>query len=315
MNILENKVVAVTGGCGFIGSFLLKELLNIGVSKIIIIDDCSYGNKNNINLDDERIFLNDISLNIANIDDIAIAIDGADYLFHLAAEKYNQSKNNPLSIIDSNISGTIKIAESCLRVGVKKIVFSSSLYAYGKIKTLKLGEKLTPDPHTIYGISKLAGEQIIKQYHHKAFNFNILRYFFVYGPNQFAGSGYKSVIIKNFERMLASKPPIINGDGLQTLDYSYVDDIVQGTISAMVIEDNNHIINLGSGIPITIKDLIQMMKKIANFNGDTLYREEDETAGTVRVCEIKKAKEILNYQPKINIDEGLRRTYDWLKNE
>ena len=142
----------------------------------------------------------------------------------------------------------------------------------------------------------------------------MLRYFFVYGPRQYAGLGYKSVIIKNFQRMLSGKPPIVLGDGLQALDYSFVTDIVAGTISAMVMNVHSEIINLGSGNAITINELTNKMKVIAGYSGSSIYADSDETFGTVRVCDNNKAVKLLSYDPKINIEEGLKITFAWMNN-
>ncbi len=311
-NLIDKKVV-VTGGCGFIGSFLVKKLLTLGVSKVIIIDNCSYGIKQNLPLKNDNISFHNLSLNEVSLDELTHVLRGSEFLFHLAAEKHNQSKDNPLDILNTNIIGIVKILEVCIRVKIKKVIFSSSLYAYGKLSFPKFNENHCPYPTTIYGISKLTGEYILNHYCN-FIEYNILRYFFVYGPMQYSGKGYKSVIVKNFERMVSGEPPIINGDGLQTLDYSYVDDIVDGTISAMRLNIDKQTFNIGSGIGITIKDLIEKMKIIAKFNGKTIFHDEDETVGTTRVGDVNKAIRLLKYKPKVDLNEGLERTYDWIKN-
>jgi len=312
---LKNKIIVVTGGCGFIGSFLVNKLLSLGVSKVIVIDNYKYGNKSNLPLSNNKINIYNISLESKSVCEISDIIKGTSFVFHLAAEKYNQSLDNPLNILDTNIIGMTKLIEACLEVGVEKIIFSSSVYAYGRNSLPEMKENEHPKPTTIYGISKLAGEQILANYSHKGFEYNILRYFFVYGPKQYSGMGYKSVIIKNFERMLLGKPPIIMGDGLQKLDYSYVEDIIIGTISAMTLDVDKEIINLGSGTGTSIKELVDKMQIIADFIEKPIYGKEDNTAGTVRVSDNNKAINLLEYNPQTILLGGLEKTYKWLKNE
>ena len=114
--------------------------------------------------------------------------------------------------------------------------------------------------------------------------------------------------------MLSGKSPIINGDGFQALDYSFISDIIDGTISAMTLDIHSEVINLGSGKAITINDLTNKMKIVAEYTGETIHTDSDETFGTIRVCDNKKAMKLLSFKPKIDIEEGLKITYDWLSN-
>ena len=312
---LKNKIILITGGCGFIGSFLVERLITHEVKKIIILDNQKYGREYPNFAENDKIIIHKISFDKVGIEKLVTICNGAEYLFHLAAEKYNQSRDNPLDILSTNVIGMTNLMEASLKVGVKKVVFSSSLYAYGRRNFPAMEEIENPNPNTMYGISKLAGEHILAYYNQHGFNYNALRYFFVYGPRQFSGLGYKSVIINNFQRMLSGKSPIIKGNGLQALDYSYVTDIIEGTISAMVLNVNSEVINLGSGKMITIKELTDKMKVIANFSDETIYAEPDDTHGTVRVCDNKKATKLLGYDPQIDLDKGLKLTYDWMKND
>tara|TARA_Y100000591_G_C21809047_1_gene686778 strand:- start:611 stop:1567 length:957 start_codon:yes stop_codon:yes gene_type:complete len=313
-NKLKNKTITVTGGFGFIGCFLVERLLEYNVKKIIIIDNQKYSRDNSIFRLNDKIIVHKVSLNNVSIEKLVELLKGTHFLFHLAAEKYNQSINDPLNLLKTNVIGTTALLEASLIVGIKKVVFSSSLYAYGRRNLPAMVEIEKSNPTTIYGISKLAGEHILSHYSGHGLEYNVLRYFFVYGPRQYAGLGYKSVIIKNFQRMLSGKPPIVLGDGLQALDYSFVTDIVTGTISAMVMNVRSEIINLGSGNAITINELTNKMKVIAGYSGNSIYADSDETFGTARVCDNNKAVKLLCFDPKINIDKGLKITYDWMKN-
>ena len=313
-NKLKNKTITVTGGLGFIGSFLVDRLLDYNVKKIIIIDNQKYSRDHSILILNDKITVHKVSLNNLSIEKLVKLLKGTHFLFHLAAEKYNQSIDKPLNLLKTNVIGTTALLEASIIVGIKKVVFSSSLYAYGRKNLPAMVEIEKSNPTTIYGISKLAGEHILSHYSEHGLEYNVLRYFFVYGPRQYSGLGYKSVIIKNFQRMLSGKSPIVLGDGLQALDYSFVTDIVNGTISAMVMNVHSEIINLGSGNAITINELTNKMKVIAGYSGNIIYADSDETFGTVRVCDNNKAVKLLCFDPKIDIDKGLKITFEWMNN-
>jgi UDP-glucose 4-epimerase len=223
---LRNAKVAVTGGAGFIGCHLVARLIAAGASTVRIVDSFEYGSPRNLDFSPARFDTVALRLGAGTRDRLEDVLKGFDAVFHLAAEKHNQSIDNPAKVIDANIAGTYELLAAARRCGVKKVVFSSSLYAYGRMSGGPFVETEVPQPRTVYGMSKLAGENL-------AYHFHVihgmpcisLRYLFAYGPKQFARQGYKSVIVKNFERLLAGEPPVINGDGRQVLDYVFVDDI------------------------------------------------------------------------------------------
>jgi UDP-glucose 4-epimerase len=136
---------------------------------------------------------------------------------------------------------------------------------------------------------------------------------FIYGPRQWANAGYKSVIVKNFERMLSGKCPVVCGDGRQTLDYLYVSDAATATIRAVSKAKSGEIYNVGSGVERDVLSLTKTMAGIANWTGDIMYESPDWTAGSYRVADISKARGDLDWTPRISLDEGLLRTFEWMK--
>lgn len=317
-NKLKESNVLITGGCGFIGSHLTRKLANLGIKKITIIDSLEYGKKEN--LGDLLNQVEVVKYWIGSSDDVVLAkaLKNVDYLFHLAAEKHNQSVDTPLKILESNVSGTLKLFELAGQNNVKKVFFSSSLYVYGygRGKSIPFSESKTPTPETVYGISKLAGEQFLKYCYEKyGLKSAISRFFFVYGPCQFSGTGYKSVIIKNFERILRDKNPVVFGDGEQILDYIYIDDVIDATIKAMESDCANEIFNVGSSIPTTINYITDAMIKIAGKKLKKVYGPPDITNKTSRLADTSKIKDLLGFQPLISLEEGLQKTYDWIENQ
>jgi UDP-glucose 4-epimerase len=249
-------------------------------------------------------------------DDPAVLRDklrGVRWLFHLAAEKHNQSKDTPLEVFRSNIDGTYTLFDTAARAGVEKIVFTSSLYAYGRMSGPPFVEDEVPQPHTVYGISKLCGEHLLRHAgvaHGVAWS--VLRYLFVYGPRQFAGMGYKSVIVKTFERLLRGEPPLIYGDGEQALDYVYVDDVVAATIAALGSSANGEVLNIGSGAATTINALIALMQKVAGTHLPVQRAAADWTAGSRRVGDVAKARRLLDWQASTSLEAGLRQSFAWM---
>jgi UDP-glucose 4-epimerase len=311
---LEGSNVLVTGGCGFIGSHLVRRLIDLQVGSITLIDSLKYGDQANIGKEFKNIKIIKYTIGNKKDDVLYEALHGIDYLFHLAAVKHNQSINNPEDVINSNINGTFKLYEAAARNRVKKVVYSSSLYAYGRMSYPNMIETELPAPKTIYGISKLVGELFLAYYLHKNnLKYNVLRYFFAYGPKQFSGTGYKSVIVKNFERIFRNENPIIIGDGRQVLDYIYIEDVISATIAAMESDCHGEIFNVGSSIPTSINLLIETMLKVSGKSLEITYNPPDETKDTFRVADISKIKKILNFQPTISLEEGLRKTYEWIQ--
>jgi UDP-glucose 4-epimerase len=195
-------------------------------------------------------------------------------------------------------------------------VFSSSLYAYGRMQGGPFVESEVPRPRTVYGVTKLAGEHVLAHLAEHARKSHVtLRYLFVYGPRQFAGMGYKSVILKNFERILRGESPTVYGDGLQSLDYVYVDDVVDATIRAMELDLSGETINIGSGAATTVEGLIDRMLAVSRVRLPKLYEAPDWTAGTSRVADPSKAERLLGWRATTTLDAGLERTHAWMQAE
>jgi len=311
---ITGKIIAVTGGCGFIGSYLVQRLLDLGAQKVIVIDSLEFGKKENINNSDPRVKLLVFKIGTDPIGRLEAELKDCDILFHLAAQKHNQSLKYPHAIYDSNIIGTADLYDLAGRCGVKKVIFSSSLYAYGKLSVPAMLETDLPTPKTIYGISKLGGEHLLQFFSEKYhFDHLIFRFFFVYGPKQYSGLGYKSVIVKNFERLLRSEAPIIYGDGQQALDYIYIEDVIDVLISGVTPTNRDEILNVGSGEAITVLELTKLMSEIAHYVAAPIYEDQDWTAGTVRLADISKIKNYLKWEPKTLLVTGLRETFNWLK--
>jgi UDP-glucose 4-epimerase len=312
---IKDKTIIVTGGFGFVGQQVIEKLLKRNVKRIIILDSLDYGSENKTVLSDKRVHFKKIKLGSVTEKEIVKQISGADYCIHLAAEK-SKSKNKPDNILKCNVNGMYTLLHSLVNVGVKKIIFSSSLYVYGKSNKAGFNENDIFNPHTIFGVSKCAGENLLKFVSQKyGLEYVCLRYFFVYGPKQYQGLGYKSVIVKNFQRLLDNKSPIVFGDGEQVQDHIYIDDVVDATIKSLEKQYVNTSYNIGSNEKYSINDLVRKMMKIANKSIDIDYQNKDETHNTIRFNNSSKALDDKILNLTTNLNKGLKLTADWIKSQ
>ena len=315
MNHIKDKTIIVTGGFGFIGQHVVEKLLNLKAKRIIILDSLDYGSEDKTFLSDNRVHFHKIKLGSVSEEEIVNQISGADYCIHLAAEK-SKSKNIPDNILKCNVNGTYVLLNALVKAGIKKIIFSSSLYVYGKTNKNGFNEKDVFNPHTIFGVTKCAGESLLKFMSQKYdLNYVCLRYFFVYGPKQYQGTGYKSVIIKNFQRLLNNSPPVVFGNGQQIQDHVYIDDVVNATIKSLENQYVNVCYNIGSNDRCSINDLIKKMMKIENKSMNIEYKDADETHNTVRFNNSTKALEDGLLEIKTDLNKGLKLTLDWIKTQ
>jgi UDP-glucose 4-epimerase len=301
--------VLVTGGCGFIGSHLVRALVDGGATRVVVVDSLRYGDRANLGELGSGVEIVQHTLGVDDPAALAGLVHGVRFVFHLAAEKHNQSKDDPVRVLRSNVEGTWQLLEAAQRGGVEKIVFTSSLYAYGRLQGAAFVEDELPRPRTIYGISKLTGEHLLAV---SGLPYTVLRYLFIYGPRQFAGMGYKSVIVKTLERLRGGEAPVVYGDGEQALDYVFVDDAVAATLAALAPAADGEVVNIASGAATTVNHLVALMQEVAGTDRPPRHDPPDWTAGSRRVGDPDKARRLLGWEARTTLREGLAATYRWL---
>lgn len=298
----------VTGGAGFIGSHLVEELLRQG-NEVIVLDNLCIGKK-------ERIpktakFYN---VDIRNYNSIKDLFKGVDYVFHLAAQaRIQPSIQDPRETMDVNVNGTTNVLLAARDNKVKKVIYSASSSAYGNQKELPLHEEMTPEPKTPYAISKYMGEQLCKMFNELYGLPTIsLRYFNVHGPRQpedkFASS-YATVIGIFLKQKKENLKLTIIGDGEQKRDFTYVSDVVNANIlAAKSIAGKGEVINIGTGKTFSINEVASIVLGTDRINELVDYLPKRPAEVKATLADISKAKQLLGWEPKIHLEEGIKLT-------
>jgi len=306
--------VLVTGAAGFIGSHLCTRLATQQGIHVTGIDDLRSGSGSRI---PEQVNHMNRDISEISVAEWTELLTDVDIVYHLAAEKYNASKSSPERLLLTNVNATERLARAAALANVGRVVFTSSLYSYGSMGPKTMDEKDVPEPSTLYGASKLMGEGILRSVDRElGLSWNVARLFFIYGPWQFAHGGYKSVIIKNFERALRGESMQINGSGNQALDYIYVDDCVEALIALATSNKDHKVVNVASGVGTAIRDLVTVMSSIAGCGlNDLEHAPADWTEGSRRVGAPSEIERYVGWRATTSIELGLERVWNWISNK
>lgn len=301
----------VTGGAGFIGSNIVEFLLKKGY-KVRVLDNFITGKKENIEPFYKYNNFEFIEGDIRNIDTCFNACDSIDYVLHQAAlGSIPRSIKNPILTNEINVSGFLNMLEASTQKHVKRFIYASSSSVYGNSESLPKIEGFEGSILSPYALTKKINELYAYLYN-EIFNLKVigLRYFNVYGPRQDPNSLYSAVIPKFINGLINNEDIYINGDGSNSRDFTYVEDVVQANLKACLCNQKycKEVYNVGHGGNTTIKELYYKIAKILHINKNPIYKEN--RAGDMKhsIASIKKAKECLNYETKYNIDEGLKKT-------
>ena len=308
----------ITGGAGFIGSHLATALVGRG-DRVRVLDNLSTGRRENLaHLEvGERCSGAPVELWIGDLADAAAveqACEGVAGVFHEAAQvSVPQSVAHPVRSYEINALGTLRVLEGCRRQGVQRLVFAASSAAYGDTPTLPKVEGMLPSPLSPYAAGKVAGEHLLAVYGHvHGLRTVSLRYFNVFGPRQLDDSPYTGVIAIFAKALLEGRRPTIFGDGGQTRDFTYVDNVVQANLRAMEREvPPGSVINVGAGEAISVNQLFGAMAEQLGSSLEPVYAPA--RAGDVRdsLASLDRARALLGYQPTVPWRTGLARTVEW----
>lgn len=313
MKIEGNKFL-ITGGAGLMGSHITDRLLAKGASEIILLDNFVRGSMHNIDdaLKDKRVRLvkGDIrDLNLLR--DLATEVDG---MFHMAALRITACADNPQEAMEVMLVGTHNVLQTAVEKKVGKLVYASSASVYGLADVFPTDETHHAfNNRTLYGTAKIAGEGMARSFADMyGLRYVALRYFNVYGPRMDIYGKYTEVLIRWLDRVGAGQPPLIFGDGTQTMDLVYIDDVTDANIAAMESDVTDEVFNVASGIETSLLELLQA---VLNVTGSTLTPEflPARSVNPVprRLADTKKAENLLGFKARVNVEEGLRRLIAW----
>jgi len=315
---LTNSKCLVIGGAGFIGSFVVAELLKENVKEVVVYDNFARGKKEYLteSLKDQRCSIFPIGGDIREVDILNDAMKGVDYVFCLAAMWLLHCKDYPRTAFDVNIAGTFNVLEACVKNNVKKLVWSSSASVYGDAVELPMTESHPYNNKNFYGATKIAGEAMATAFNDR-YGLEIigLRYMNVYGPHQDQTAAYTGVIPIMLNKIDANEAPIINGDGSQSYDFIYVEDVARCNLQAMKSKQKFGFYNVGTEVQTSIKELCDLILNLKKSDLKVNYKpySEDDARALVqnRIGSKVKAEKELGFDYKYSLKEGLEKLIEW----
>jgi nucleoside-diphosphate-sugar epimerase len=305
----------VTGGAGFIGSHIVRRLVEDG-EQVRVVDNLSTGQV--CRLDAVRSAIQFIEGDLAEAAIALKAVAGVDFVLHQAAvPSVQRSVADPVATNQANVTATVNLLEACRNARIRRVVFAASSSAYGDTEILPKHEDMAANPLSPYALQKFVGERYCNLYHELyGLETVSLRYFNVFGPEQDPHSEYSAVIPKFVTRLLANQPITIFGDGEQSRDFTFIDNVVEANLLALKASGaDGKMCNIGCGQRITLNQLVKFVEKQLGVTAQVNY--VPPKAGDVRhsLADISRAKAILGYKPKIMVEEGLRRTIEAMRGE
>jgi UDP-glucose 4-epimerase len=308
------KLYLVTGAGGFIGRSIAAALLARGES-VRGIDNFSTGKRENlVGLEKMELIEGDLNDPAA----AAEAVKGVEYIFHEAAiPSVPRSVLDPIGSNHANVSATVELMTAAKDAGVRRVVYAGSSSAYGDTPTLPKKEDMLPGPISPYAVSKLAGELYMQSFA-RVYGMEtvVLRYFNVFGPHQDPTSQYSGVLAKFTLKMLAGETPMIFGDGEQSRDFTFIDNVVEGNLlasEAPAEKVSAQVFNLATGKRITLNDAVKVLRGLTGYEGPVEYGAERKGDILHSLAHIGMAEERLGYRPKVDFAEGLKRTVAWYR--
>ena len=305
-------IALITGGAGFIGSHIASSLIATG-ARVRILDDLSTGHRENL----EEIG-GDVDFIEGSVADEALlnkALDGVELVFHEAAiPSVPRSVEAPRQTHIASVDGTFSLLVAARDQKVRRVVYAASSSAYGDQPTLPKSEQMLPDPLSPYAVAKLVGEYYCQVFT-RVYGLETvsLRYFNVFGPRQDPGSQYSGVVSRFISALLSDESPVIYGDGEQSRDFTYIENVVHANLSAAEAPDAaGKVINVANGERITLNQLLTELKDLTGKQDVTVEYLEPRV-GDVRhsLADITMARELLGYKSRVDLREGLKRTIDW----
>ena len=311
---MNYKRALVTGGAGLVGSHIVDLLVGEGLEEIVVLDDFTRGRRENLASALRSGKVRIVEGDIRNCTLLREEMRDTDLVFHQAAIRITQCAETPRLALEVLADGTFNVLEAAVGAGVKKIVAASSASVYG------LAEEFpTPETHhgydnrTIYGAAKLFNEGLLRSFHQMyGLDYVALRYFNVYGPRMDVHGVYTEVLIRWMERLAAGKPCLILGDGTQTMDFVFIEDVARANVWAAKSSATDEVFNVASGVETSLNELAAALGRVMGVNLPPEYGPARKVnAVSRRLADTRKAEQMLGFRTEISLEEGLERLVDW----
>jgi UDP-glucose 4-epimerase len=313
---ISGSSVLITGGSGLVGSHTMDRLLKEDVDRIVIFD--KFINRANLSqvMTSDRVKI--IQGDMADPSAVEAALQGIDFVFHFAGLLLLPSKENPVACLSENINGMFHLLDLMIKHQVKRLVYSSSVTIYGSSKEKVIMDEDYPFRNrTMYGAGKIVGEQFCRVFNEMhGLNYIALRYSSVYGPRQHYQGLYPRLIMQSLDRMAQGKPPQIPGSGEEVQDFVYVGDVAEANLLAMTSEEGDLALNIASGRPTSVKELIEVLIDVFSPGMETEYLPATgQSIVPYRWFAVDRAKEVLNWSPQTDLRTGLQKLIDWQRQQ
>ncbi len=313
MNPIQGSKILITGGAGFMGSTTADQLLDAGAAEVRVLDNFIRGSRRNLESAKRKGHLVIIEGDIRDPQTVDQAVAGVDYVFHQAALRITRCAEAPAEAIQVLVDGTSHVLESSVRHKVKKIVAASSASVYGDPSYLPMDETHPFNNRTLYGAGKIANEQMLRAYYEMyELPYVALRYFNIYGPRMDLDGVYTEVLVRWMDAIDAGTPPMIFGDGTQSMDFVYIEDVARANLAALFSDVSDDVFNVGTGVQTTLKELCHLLLKITGSSLQPVHREARKVANVqARRAAVDKAASMLDFRYQVALEDGLRALLAW----
>jgi UDP-glucose 4-epimerase len=312
--MLQGKRHLLTGGAGLIGSHIADLLVQEAPAEIVVFDNFVRGRRENLAWAMDHGPITIVEGDLADRRALAEVMQGIDTVFHLAAIRITQCAKEPRLALEVLVDGTFNVLEAAVAAEVRKVVASSTASVYGLADEFPTTERHHPyNNRTLYGAAKAFNEGLLRSFHDMyGLDYVALRYFNVYGPRMDLHGAYTEVLIRWMDRIAAGLPPLIFGDGQQTMDFVFVEDIARANILAAQADVTDEVFNIASGTETSLNELVDALLRVMGSQLRPEYGPERKTNPVPRrLADVSKARTMLDFQARVPLDQGLHRLVSW----
>lgn len=316
--MIKEQRCLVTGGAGTIGSTIVDQLVAAGAGEVIVLDNFVRGRRENLAsaVDSGKVRI--VKGDIRDRHLVTALMSGTDLVFHQAAIRITQCAEEPRLALEVLVDGTYEIVEAAANAGVRKVVAASSASVYGLAEQFPTNERHHPYANdTLYGAAKTFNEGLLRSFHAThGLDYVALRYFNVYGPRMDIHGFYTEVLIRWMERIEAGKPPLILGDGTQTMDFIYTGDIARANLLAATTDVTDEVFNIGSGTETSLIDLAEMLARVMGTDLAPEFGPPRQVNPVPRrLADVTRASERLGWKAEVSLEAGLERLVSWWREQ